>query len=208
MASNLDSILGLKLYDGEDSCIYENGIAYKKNFVVGPKGIRYLLWENVDEMYVSASVLKINYVIPGGEYRTIVFCDSSGRGVGFSMSGWFKMKQEKKDIFNDIYLQVLDKISPRLWQQFLENIRQGKRISFNKFEMTRDALYFRKLFKGYSDKLDISRIKAQGIDKGYFYIQYQGIDNKIYIKSIGPFDEIPNMHIIQTYLNSFIKEKN
>lgn len=194
----LNSILGEKLLSGDRSSIYRNGIAQGKN---------YILWADVAELYVGGIKSTTNG-IPSGEDRTIRIVDSTNKRIDFAyVSGFFRMKQESRQAFNDIYSMIIHNISVRQWGQFLHKIRNGGHYSFRVFEVTQDYLYFHKLFGGY-DKKDAAYIKGCDIKDGYFFIHYQEPNKKLKTKLVGSVAKIPNIHIAQAFIDMVTKHRN
>jgi len=194
MQSDLGNILGEKLFSGEGSDIYRKGIAHTENYV------SYILWDNVKAIYVRGTVSTFNG-IPSGENRALSVIDANGNREDFWLSGFFRMKQERRQQFTEAYSFVLQNTSERLWRQFIQSLSEGNRLSFNEFEMTKDAFYFHKTFGGWKE-VNTTHIRGCGIGTGYFYIQYQEPDKKIKTKRVGEVRSIPNIHIIQSFINA------
>jgi hypothetical protein len=196
MKSDLKSVLGEELLIGNHSSIYRNGIAKKEN---------YILWGDIDRIYVGGTTHTINGIIPNGENMTLHIVDTHNNDIGFSLSGFFRMKKESKQQFSDIYTFILDNITKRQFQEFISKIRNGETVSFKKFEVTREAFYFHKAFGGY-DKKDINYIKGCGMAEGEFYIQYQEPNKKVKVKRIGSIIDIPNIHIARLYISAIAEQ--
>lgn len=108
------------------------------------------------------------------------------------------MTKGKKQQFSDVYSFIMKNTFSTQWSQFLQKINNGERLSFKKFEVTKEAFYFPKMFGKY-DRKDITCIRDCDIDKGLFYVQYQSND-KIKDKCLGKSERIPNLHIIESYI--------
>ena len=193
--SDLTSILGQKVFAGKESSIYRNGVA---------NGRYYILWPNVERVYIGGTTRSING-IPTSENRELSINDSKYE-VLFSSSSFFRMNHESKQTFNNIYTFVLNNIFSRQWAQFLQKINNGEWLSFNKFEVTKEAFYFRKMFGKY-DKIETNHILGCDIKIGFLYVQYQDRKKKLKEKCAGKVLDIPNIHLIQTYINTVIAAK-
>ncbi len=202
---HLGSFLGEKLVVGDYSDIYLEGIACNKNYIPKIHGnVNYMLWENVEELYIGGTIRTLNFV-PSGEDRTITIVDSSNNHIDFSLSGWFRMKEESKTSFSTIYSLILNNISARQWTQFLQKLRNGQRYSFRTFEVAQDAFYFHKLFRGFDDKKDIAYIRGYDMNQGYFYIQFQEPNKRLKTKNVGQVVKIPNIHLVQSFIGMISK---
>lgn len=194
MEPDLDNILGEQVLDEGDLSIHTKGIAYRDS---------YILWDNVDSIYVGGTKASINF-IPTYEDRTIALVDETARTrIDFSFSNIFRMGKGKKQLFNDVYSIILDNVSQRQWTKFIQALQAGERLNFQEFEMTRDAFYFRKFFGGYK-QINITQVRGYDTSLGYFYIQYQD-NQKIKEKQVGEVSRIPNIHILQAFINMITK---
>jgi len=193
--SDLSNILGQKVFAGKESSIYRNGIADDRY---------YILWPNVERVYVGGTTKSING-IQTSENRELSINDSKYE-VSFSSYSFFRMNHESKQTFNNIYAFVLNNIFPRQWSQFLQKINNGEWLSFNKFEVTKEAFYFRKMFGKY-DKIETNCILGCDIKIGFLYVQYQDPKKKLKEKCAGRVLDIPNIYLIQTYINKVIADK-
>jgi hypothetical protein len=196
MKPDLESVLGEIFYSDKYTSVCCNGIADKSN---------YILWTNVEEIYVGGSIQSFNG-IPSGEDRTIRIIDSSKYQITFALSSFFRMQQGNKVLFSEVYGFILKNISARQWVQFIQKIQNGKWLSFQVFEISKDAFYFPKMFGGY-EKKDIAYIKTCFMRAGCLYLQYQEPNKKLKIKNAGRVEHIPNIHLIQTYINKVIADK-
>jgi hypothetical protein len=192
MEENSEKELGELLINKDNIRVYSNGIAdYYGD---------YLLWDEIDYIYVGGTRSSVNY-IPTMEDRTIKLVQSSSnRHVDILLSSWFRMRKEKQQLFNDIYSAIMKNTFDRLWSQFIQQLHSGTRLSFDKFEMTKDAFYFRKFFKGYNE-INISSVKKCEINQGIFYFFVHKSGKYMYPMNVGKIEEIPNIHIIQAYIN-------
>jgi hypothetical protein len=195
--TNLNNILGEKLLSGGGSIIYRNGIAHKN---------QYILWENVEKIYISGSINTINFIIPSGEHRELRIVDVNNNEIDFSFNGIFRMRNADKEQFNSFYSLILQKVTPRQWTQFLHKLQNEERHSYRGFEIAQDAFYFHK-FGGY-DKKDIAFIKGWSMNAGAFYIHYQEPYKKPKAKFVGSIAGIPNVHLVQSYINMITKDRN
>lgn len=198
MNLDLNSILGERLFDGRSSGIYRNGIAHDKDY------LDYILWENVEVIYVSGTK-RTFYEIPSSEDRMLAFIDTHGKRIDFYLSSLFRMKEEAQQQFNSAYSFVLQNTSGRQWTKFISGIRNGERLTFGAFEVTKDAFYFKKLFRRYK-QIDISYIKGCYLKAGYFFILYQQPLQKLKSKNVGSIGDIPNIHLAQMFINEISKK--
>lgn len=53
--------------------------------------------------------------------------------------------------------------------------------------------------------MDLSCIQRSAISDGEFYVQYQNPGKKPKMKRVGLVDEIPNIHIVQTFIDTINK---
>jgi len=196
--TNLNSILGEKLLSGGGSIIYRNGIAHKN---------KYILWENVEKIYISGSINTINSIIPSGEHRELRIVDINNKEIDFSFNGVFRMRSEDKEQFSACYSLILQKVTHRQWTQFIHKLQNGERHSYRGFEIAQDAFYFHKSFGGY-DKKDIAYIIGCSMNAGAFYIHYQEPYKKPKAKFVGSIAGIPNVHLVQSYINMIMKDRN
>ena len=60
---------------------------------------------------------------------------------------------------------------------------------------------------GKYDKIDTNCILGCNIKIGFLYVQYQDHKNKLKEKCAGRVLDIPNIHLIQTYINKVIADK-
>jgi hypothetical protein len=194
MQSDLGNILGEKIFSGDGSDIYRNGIGHTEHYV------SYILWDDVKAIYVSATLNTFDG-IPSGEDRELGVIDANGNREEFLLSGLFRMKQERRQQFNEAYSFVLQNTSERLWREFIQSLSEGNRLSFNEFEMTKDVFYFHKTFGGWKE-VNTAHIRGCDIGGGYFYINYQEPDKKVKTKRVGEVSNIPNIHIIQSFINA------
>lgn len=86
--------------------------------------------------------------------------------------GFFRMDKKSKQEFSDIYSIILQNITKRQWEQFLNKLRSGERISYQNFEVAKEAFYFHGIFGGV-DRKDMECIKGCSMKVGNFYIHYQ-----------------------------------
>jgi len=190
MELDLNNILGEQILNEGDLSLHNKGIAYKDSYV---------LWDNVDSIYVGGTKASINF-IPTFEDRTIVLVDETAHTrIDFSFSSILRMGKGKKQLFNDIYSTILDNVSQRQLTKFIQALQAGERLNFQEFEITQEAFYFRKFFGGYK-QIDVAQVRGCDISQGYFYIRYQD-KQKIKTKQAGEVSRIPNVHILQLFIN-------
>jgi len=196
MEIELNSVLGEKIFDGKRLNIYRKGVAYDDN---------YILWDNIDLVYIGGTKTSINF-IPTVEDRTMTLVDeTSSNQIYFSLSSAFHMGKEKKNLFSEIYSIVLNNVSQRQWTKFVEALQAGKRLYFQEFEMTREAIYFHKVFGGYK-QINLSQVRGLAVGQGYLYIQYQD-KNKIKNKRAGQIANIPNIHILRAFIDAITNKR-
>lgn len=194
MGLDLNSTLGEQILNGGHLSIHRKGIAYNDN---------YILWDNIDLIYVGGTKASINF-IPTFEDRTIALVDeTSPNRIDFSLSSVFRMRKEKKQTFDDIYSIILDNVLQQQWAKFVQALQAGEHLNFQEFELTQEAFYFRKFFGGYK-QINVAQIRGCDISQGYFYIRYQD-KQKIKTKQAGEVSRIPNIHILQTFINMIAK---
>lgn len=195
------NVLGEKILDGGSWSIHRNGIATQS---------KYILWENVEEVYISGSIATVRFIIPvvpGGEKRTLTIVDSSKNRIKVNMSGFFRMSYINKQNFSDIYAFILRNIVERQREQFLQCIENGQKISFNTFEIGHDGIYCTKFFGGHQ-KIKLSDIIGCDIRNGNFYIQYRDINGAEAEKNMYLVENIPNIHIAQMFIKEINKIKD
>ena len=193
------SILGEKLFEGKHSSIYHDGIA--------SEGLQ-MLWDDVAQIYVGGTVHSING-IPNGENRAIKIIDSHNNEIIFELAAFFRMKQENRDQFGNAYAFILKNIFAKQWTKFLQTIINGEHYSFGNFNIAKEGLYISKVvatWKGAKEGFDIVEtpyIKNSYTRDGSFYIQYQVPKKKFKLiaERMGEVKYIPNIHIVQSYIN-------
>jgi hypothetical protein len=195
MNTEVDKILGEVLLAEKNLSIHSNGIVYKGD---------YLLWDDIGNIYVGGSKTSING-IPTAENRTILLVNGSlTHSIEISLSSVFRMQKEKNQLFAKIYSLILEKTSERQWIQFIDKLRTGTRFTYEEFDMTQEALYFRKFWGG-ENKVDTNLIKGCALSQGMFVIFYQEPNKKMKNKNAGGVGGIPNIHILQAYINAISK---
>jgi len=194
MEPDLDNILGEQVLGEGDLSIHSRGIVYRG---------RYILWDNIDSIYVGGTKASINFV-PTYEDRTIALVDETARTrIDLSFSNIFRMGKGTKQLFNDLYSIILDNVSQRQWTKFTQALQAGERLNFQEFEMTQEAFYFRKFFGGYN-QINVAQVRGYDTSLGYFYIQYQD-SQKMKERQAGEVSRIPNIHILETFINMIAK---
>lgn len=194
MIPDINSILGERLLNGDDSTIYRKGIAHLN---------KYILWDDVSEIYIGGSVVTVSGIIPGGEDRKLSIVGINKNHIDFSISSIFRMKTENKQQFSDIYSMIVQNVTDRQWASFINKISNGERYSFKKFDIAQDAFYFHKLFGGY-DRKDVAYINGCSIREGYFHIHYQEPYRNLKTINVGLVFKIPNIHLAQSFINKNI----
>jgi hypothetical protein len=194
MKRDLNNILGEEIIGEGDFSLHSKGVVYRG---------KYILWDNVDSVYVGGTKSSINF-IPTYENRTIALVDETAHTrIDLSFSNIFRMGKGMKQLFNDLYSIILNNVSQRQWTKFIQALQAGERLNFQEFEMTREAFYFRKFFGGYK-QIDVAQVRGYDTSLGYFYIQYQD-NQKIKEQQAGEVSRIPNVHILQTFIDMITK---
>jgi len=189
------SKLGSMLYRHGNKCIYEGGICDEK---------RTILWNDVKEVYIGGTKTSV-YFIPAYESRTIQVIDYHKNKVAIRISSPGRVGSEKKWQFVNIYAYIVSNIIDRQWEEFMSELRKGKRVFYIGVELGLDSIWFPKLFRGH-DVIALNRIRGCEMDTGWFYISYW-LDEKYYKrKDVGPIEMIPNLHLLQRFIDSHSNE--
>jgi hypothetical protein len=195
MKANIHEKIGEILLDTKDLKIGQNGIAYLDGFRT---------WDDTCMVYVGGIKSYLNG-IPLGENRTIALEDKFFKNRWeISLSSSFLRGKEKLNMFSEIYSIILSKVSDRQWAQFLQDLQSGKRLSFRGFELTNEAFYSHKFLGGYRI-IYTSFVKGCSFSDGSFFLHYQKPNEKLKQECLGSISDIPNIHIIQTFIHSLSK---
>jgi len=202
-----DSILGEKLFEGrggkllegKHTSIYHNGIA--------GDGLQ-ILWDDVEQIYVGGQVDSING-LPSGEDRSIRIIDSKHNEISLEFIAVFRMKQDNRNQFSNAYTFILNNISRKQWTKLLQTINDGGKYSFGNFYVAKDGFYFSKIVSTWRgakeafDKIETRYVKKCIVSNGFLYIQYQDPNKKLKLRTEGAGEVryIPNIHLVQSYIN-------
>jgi hypothetical protein len=192
MVKDPNSLLGELLHSYPDNLhTYENGIVYYDD---------YLLWDEIEQIFIRWKITN-RFYIPF-EDRMIRLIDSScEREIKIYFSSMFFMKKGKSQLFNHIYSYIINKIVQRQLKQFIEKINAGKGISYKYFKITREALFIRETNKSIK-KIDNKNIIRCDSENGALFIVYLEPNSEINKSFIGTIEDTPNIHVLQTYIDS------
>ena len=172
--------------------ICEGGICDKKIII---------LWDEIDTLFLEATKTTLNFVMPAGEEMKLQVVSKTGNRITLQTRGLFRIGGGDKDNFSNIHQFVVSKIIDRQCTKLISDIKEGKRVSFQSFDITSNAIYRKKFFGGY-DIIESYRIVGCDLDNGEFIIV--SIDNKgeLNRKRSGQVSGIPNIHLAHTFLLS------
>jgi len=205
--SSSEALLGEKLFDGRGGKLFEGTrTSIHRNGIAG-EGF-HILWPDVVEIYVGGTIDSFNS-IPWNEDRTLTIVDSGKNELSFTLSGFFRMKQGKREQFNEAYAFVLRNVYEKQWAKFMETVRSGGHYPFGSFDIARDGFYFSKTVSTWKgpkeafDKIETQYIKGCFIQQGFFYVQYQDADtpSKIRTWRAGEVQYVPNVHLVRSYIS-------
>jgi hypothetical protein len=188
--------LGEVVYTAGSHRICSNGISCPGAF---------MKWEDVNQIYVGGSKSTTNLITPSGEEMKLTLKDSTGRRISFGCTADFLLGRRERKEFTKIYQFILSKISERQWKQFTEQMKGGRRVSFNTFDIAPDAIYY-KSFWG-KKVFELSRVRRQKTERGTFFIYYVNNDGTIKEQRLGAVEKIPNVHIAELFISSIIERK-
>lgn len=164
---------------------------------------RAILWEEIETLFLDATKTSINF-IPAGESITLQVVSTRGDKINLKQKALFRIGGKGKDNFLDVHQFIVSRIIDRQWKELINDIEEGKRVSFESFDITSTAIYRKKLFAGY-DVIELYRIVGCDFDNGEFVIEF--VDDKGHLKrkKSGYVREIPNIHLAQTFLSSIAR---
>ena len=202
-----NNILGEKLYEGRGGKLLEGKhTSIHRNGIAG-EGL-YILWPDIEQIFIGGEIDSYNS-IPSGEFRSIMVADSNKHEISLEFIAVFRMKQENRNQFENVYAFILKNIAGTQWTKFMQTINSGGNYSFGNFYISRDGFYFSKVVSTWRvakeafDKIETRYIKKGIMSNGRFYIQYQDPNKKLKLRTegVGEVRHIPNVHIVQAYIN-------
>lgn len=199
-------LLGAIIYDSGIKCICELGICEKKKDIPCQEGVckpkKSIKWNDIDSIYIFGEKRTV-FLVPATESLKITVIgtgrSSKRESIAFKTSGIFKIGKEDKEEMLDIYTYIISKVIDRQRQELNRDIKEGKRVSFESFDITSTAIYRKKLLRGY-EVIELSRIVGCDVEQGEFFIEF--IDDKGNLKrrNSGQVYEIPNIHLAEDFI--------
>jgi len=187
-------MLGDTIYTSENTCIHENGLSYKGFVKEGS-----MLWRDIEKVFICGEngTHVINIPIPTHESINLRIVNYANEAI--------RLGGNSKDKINNLYTYIVEKIFNRQWAAFWSAIKAGKRISFESFDVTSEAVYRKRFFGGY-DIIELHRLTGCDFEDGELVIEYVNDYGKIIHKKSGHLSEIPNIHIAHTFLMMYAKQ--
>jgi hypothetical protein len=121
----------------DNKYVCENGI-YEKDFWGNKKTI---IWDEVDRIFINATKTTLNFIMPAGETMMLRVLSIEGNEINLSVNAIFRVGGKDKDGFFNIYQFIVSKIIDKQWAKLASDIKEGKRVSFQSFDITSEAIY-------------------------------------------------------------------
>ena len=109
-----------------------------------------------------------------------------------------KQSAEATKYWMEGYEYIVSHIFERQWDDMVTVINSGERVDFGSFYIDSNAIYIKGIFG--NKQLDFYVINGWYMDKGELCIKYYDKRRKIKKKSAGFVAGIPNIHLVQAFL--------
>lgn len=168
-------------------------------------GDKYIKWEEISKIYIKAEKETINF-IPTSETKHISLVSDSAKKIDLVFSVFGRMSKKTVNAYNSIYQAIIESAFDRQWKSFVNSLKRGELIDFNLLGIQADGIYFKKYNHG-KQLVQIDKILDYYFSAGTLYISF--IDENETDKKcrIGELASIPNIHIIQCFLDE-VKKSN
>lgn len=187
--------IGTLAYRLKDTYIGEYGILDKKHCI---------LWDDIAALYISG-LRTYGWLIVGDESWDLTIVTKNKERIQLSAWSFGGMSKEKKHKFFEAYAYIVSKISNRQLQELKTSLENNEVVSYGKFLLGLDGIYLKKFVGGY-DCVGYERVIGHEVDGGDFYIRYLSDDGKVKRKSCGEMANIPNLHVVETFITSIAEE--
>jgi len=189
--------LGPILYTHGTRHICEGGVCDNKKSI---------LWEEVDFLFLDASKTTVNF-IPAGETINVRIISTTKNEISFTQGAFFRIGGKDKSNFWGLYQFIVSKVIDRQWSKLIRDIKEGKRVTFGRFEISSSGVHRQKFFGGY-DVIDLGRIAGCDFAYGELVVDFVNDKGRLKRKSLGPVREIPNIHLVQAFLSSIARQNS
>jgi len=168
-------------------------------------GEKFIKWYEISKIYIRAEKETINF-IPTSEGKHISLVSDFGKIVDLNFGVFGRMGTKTLNAYNRVYQFIIEKTMERQWNIFVDSLKRGELLDFNLLAIQADGILLKKYKKG-KQLLKIDKIKDHHFSDGALYMIYIDEKGKNAKCKIGEVALIPNIHIIQYFLDKVIKVK-
>jgi len=193
MTKQLDfSQLGTIIYEHDNNYVCEHGTYDSKRDIK-------IAWHDISILFIGAT--------REAEPRTSraspvnIAIQSSNRGkIRMTLQSVYKIGEREKSLW-ETYDFIVSKILERQWTKLASEIKNGNRVSFNRFEVSLNYFYFKKSF-GRRDRIKITAVSGCRIEKNELILQYVDDNGRLRNRKCGFVYEIPNFHLARVFIST------
>ena len=188
--------LGPILYTQGKNHICEGGVCDNKKSI---------LWDEVEALFLFAWESTANDIAKISEGLMVDVVATTGAKIRLTEGGWGGIDDKDKSDFWNLYQLMVASVIDRQWSKLVEDIGQGKKVSFRDFDITSSAIHQKKLFGGYNI-MGLDRVTACYFANGDLAIDFVNDKGSVKRKRLSTVGRIPNVHLAQAFLSSVARK--
>lgn len=175
---------------GNNKGICESGV-YDKNKFISYVCISHILVEAKGFSAYGSDVLEVFRFWVCGENKTNIHFDV-----------YTSTKTRESDLKPILGGQefIVSQIFERQWSKMMADIESGLHVVFGNFSFSKSCISIKSFFGSF--KLSLSQVIGWHIQKGQIVVIYYDKNMELKQKSMGFINEIPNIHLAQSFLQS------
>ncbi len=165
-----------------------------------------ILWDDIKDLRIGGIKASVNF-IPVSNATDISITDFNYRSIRVTITaGFAPLAGNKIRTVNSIMEFIISKIFDRQWNWLIGEIRSGRTVSFNTFEVNSHALSHKKILGGHV-VIELDRVSGYTLDRGWLYVSYLNDKGKRKSKWLGRVSNTANLHLATSFLN-FVTRQN
>ncbi len=184
--------LGAVLWRSRTIRICEKGIS---------NGKKTILWDDVDRLYLDATNIRVK-LLPSTSLMTLQVVARDGRKISLTLDTLPRKTTDGRGDFMVLYKMVVNRIMERQRAELARDLKTGKSISFQRFDLTPKRIEHSGITGSYA--IELSHVSGCRFERGDLVVDY--IDGRqTRQQKLGKASGIPNIHLIQAFLESLAK---